>query len=90
MSVRQQTLRRAADLSVRIIDADGELLLEAPGYLVLRATGTHGTVHEYLADGHGWRRCSKATAWRSALNDMRLGLEPCGQDDCDICTEEEP
>ena len=85
MSPKQAAEKLAAELDVELSAGGGrhfEVAAESPRGFVFAGTGTHGTVSEAEAGKPA------ADAWRGILADLRGGLSPCKDPDCEICKPE--
>jgi hypothetical protein len=87
MSNRKRVMARALELGVEVTDEwssesyHQEIEADAPEGYRFKTTSTHAVVAAYFDE-----RGSKADAWRSLLDDMEQGVEPCppGVEECRV------
>jgi hypothetical protein len=79
VSAKTTALSLAADLGADLRQVDRELTCEAPARMVWVATDTH----ELIA-AQEWGE-PLAACWSQMVSDLRLGLRPCGDADCEWC-----
>jgi hypothetical protein len=83
VSPRQAALRLLDEYGADVQDMSGpgELLLSvwSPTGLVWRSTGGHSLSVSYHTD--------RPAGWRWLLGELRQGVEPCDNDDCETCHE---
>lgn len=81
---KRQALKEARTLGVDIeFDCVGiheEIRGEAPAGYVFIASGTHGIVAAQYRGLHAYEGL-----WESILIDLNAGIEPCDNDDCEVC-----
>jgi hypothetical protein len=80
LATRKQFLARVADLGLELVEDDFCLEVVCPAGV--RFAGTD--VHSFRVDNRGWTRMQQ---YGALVDDMKHGVEPCPDPDCD-CREE--
>jgi len=69
------------------VDEESEMafIVDAPRGKVWVSTGNHGLTHQFKNfGGQSW----KPEAYDDAIQDMKMGLMDCDEQDCEVCNEE--
>jgi hypothetical protein len=86
MATKQQVMRVAAKHGITVVDDGEKIAVDLPPGFVLVGSGLHFLDLHYNSPPGAW---NKPDAWESILDDIREGVEPCTDDDCDCCRAKE-
>jgi len=85
-ATRRQVMAVAAQFGIRVHDDGEKVSIDAPRYYVLKGSGLHFTDVRYGAAHGAW---PKPEVWGEVLHDIRDGIEPCEDPECDCCHDDE-
>jgi len=83
MATKQQVMQMAAKHGIVVVDDGTKIAVDLPHGYVLVASGLHFRDLYYNSPPGAWK---KPDAWESILEDIRDGIEPCTDPDCDCCS----
>lgn len=81
VKTRKQLIDRCRALNVRLSDDGSCVRMDAPKKFVFKGTGLH-FIDLYYDDG--WK---KGEVYASLFDDLDMGLEECGNPECEGCAE---
>lgn len=83
MGYKQKVLSLAEQMGVEVTQRDREVVMEAPDGHLFTGPQVHGVV------ASKWDDESFDDLWKRSLDDLRDGIEPCTDDECEICHPDE-
>lgn len=79
---KQALINRCKELNCLAIDNGDNITVDAPSGYLFRGVNQHSITEQY-GDRRG--RQPKAEAYKSLIQDLKNGLRPCLEPDCDSC-----